>query len=316
VSLTDDPARPRKYVFPDGAVISPGGFLACYADSVSQPPGLHLGFALDDEGEGLWLYDRTDRGGTLLDSVRFGRQLPDLSLGRLADGSWSLTQPTFGAINRPQPLGDPRRLRLNEWLASHIVFADDFIELFNPEPLPVSLDGLFLTDAPSGAPLRASLPSLAFIAPHGFLAFDADESDAPGHINLSLDDEFGTLALTDITGAVLDVVAYGPQLPDVSEGRVPDGFGWIVPSFGQPTPGRTNAGAPSAFELTWQRTGGEVTFTLAGAQAGRRYRLEGRAGVSGDWAGGEEVTAANATVSFAPVPASEAVRFFRAVLLP
>jgi len=46
--------------------------------------------------------------------------------------------------------GDARTLKINEWLANGVTpFPDDFIELFNPDPLPVALGDLFLTEVVS-----------------------------------------------------------------------------------------------------------------------------------------------------------------------
>ncbi|MEJ2704561.1 MAG: CotH kinase family protein, partial [Sedimentisphaerales bacterium] len=126
MSLSDDADDPAKFVFPSGTMIKPGEYLVLYADSNADASGIHLGFALDGGGEGLYLYDRD---GTLLDSVEFGTQLPDLSIGRTGrDGRWRLTVPTFGWANMAEPLGDPRTLKINEWLADGLVlFEDDFM---------------------------------------------------------------------------------------------------------------------------------------------------------------------------------------------
>jgi len=67
--------------------MNPGDHLVLFADVAVTTSGLHLGFALGAEGDGLYLYDGT---GSLIDSVRFGHQLPDLSIGRIGyDGRWA-----------------------------------------------------------------------------------------------------------------------------------------------------------------------------------------------------------------------------------
>ena len=54
----------------------------------------------------------------------------------IADRAWKLNRPTFGFANLVQPLGDIRLLKINEWLANgEVLFDDDFIELYNPQPL-------------------------------------------------------------------------------------------------------------------------------------------------------------------------------------
>jgi len=139
-----------------------------------------LGFALNGDGEGLYLYDA---GGKLLDSVEFGMQLPDLSIGRIEDnGRWTLTVPTFGQANIAQPLGDQKTLKINEWLADGLVlFEDDLIELYNLQASPVDLTGLYLTDNPVTQPDKYPLSPLSFIAGEGFAVLIADDSNQPGH---------------------------------------------------------------------------------------------------------------------------------------
>ncbi len=122
MGLTDTAALPYKYTFPGGTpLLGAGQFLVLYADSQTAAPGTHLGFNLNGSGEAVYLHDKSTSGGALLDSVVFGIQIPDLSLGRGADGAWVLCQPTFGASNLAVPLADPNKLKLNEWLAERAI---------------------------------------------------------------------------------------------------------------------------------------------------------------------------------------------------
>lgn len=242
--LSDDRAQPAKFTFPAGTSLAPGAYLVVYANDPDGTPGLHLGFNLNGEGEGVYLFDRADRGGALLDSVRFGPQLADLSIGRLGNsGQWVLCQPTFGSANRAQPLGDPRRLKINEWLASgQNPYPYDFVELYNPDPLPVALEGLALTDQPIGAPRRSPLPALSFIAGRGWIAFIADgqPDQGPLHLDFRLNMDQGEIALVAADGTQIDWVGYGPQQTDVSSGLCPDGS-LNVKTLTIPTPGGPNA---------------------------------------------------------------------------
>jgi hypothetical protein len=139
--LTDDPAQMAIPV-PPGTPIPANGFLVLFADNDSTTPGLHTGFALKQTGDQVFLYDKAGNGGALLDSVEFGLQLPDLSVGRLSDGRWSLTKPTLGTFNLACPAGDTQTVRINEWLAdSPALFTSGFIELYNPDSLPIELSG-------------------------------------------------------------------------------------------------------------------------------------------------------------------------------
>jgi len=102
--LTDDAAAPRKWQIPVGkaseTMIAPGRHLLIWADNDVMQQGLHANFSLDAGGEELVLID-TD-GVTVLDSIRFGEQKPDVSYGRVPDGTdmWRfMAFPTPGTPN-------------------------------------------------------------------------------------------------------------------------------------------------------------------------------------------------------------------------
>ena len=241
--LTDDPGNPGKFTFAEGTSLAAGGYLVLYANNPDGTPGVHLGFSLDQDGEGVYLHARVADGGALLDSVAFGLQVADLSIGRLGEGgAWLLGPPTFGAGNAVQPLGSKRSLRINEWLAvGQTPFPNDFIELYNPDALPRNLEGLYLTDEPIGAPRRHPIAPLSFIRGRGFAVFTADgeANKGPSHLSFSLAAEQGRIGLLDEAGGTIDCVDYGPQRTDRSAGRCPDGDPAIT-SFNLATPGLRN----------------------------------------------------------------------------
>lgn len=246
MSITDNPEEPTKFVFSGGNTIEPGEYLILYADSETTTSGVHLGFSLNGDGEVLYLYDQ---GGVLLDSVEFGLQLPDLSIGRVGyDGqastssteSWKLTVPTFGQVNIAQPVGDSKTLRINEWLANgEVLFNDDFIELFNPHALPVNLSNLYLTDNPETQPDKYELGQLSFIAGQGFAVFRADSKNQPGHVDFRLSADMEMIGLFDSELKGIDRVIYGPQTTNISQGRMPDGTDSLE-YFELPSPGVAN----------------------------------------------------------------------------
>jgi len=238
MSITDDPGNPTRFVFPFGLTIDPGEYLVLYADADTTTPGIHLGFALDGDGDAVYLYDRR---GILVDSVEFGLQLPDLSIGRVGyDGRWRLAVPTFGQSNIAEPLGDPGRLKVNEWLArGEVLFADDFIELYNPQASPVDLSGLYLTDNPITQPNKCRLGPLSFIAGKGYAVFTADGQNLPGHVGFRLSVEGDMIGLFDAEIKEIDKVLFGPQSSDVSQGSAPDGS-TNFEFFELPTPGTAN----------------------------------------------------------------------------
>ncbi len=248
-SLTDDPTNPTKFVFEQDEILQPGQYLQLFADS-NQTPGIHLGFSLRREGEAVYLYQNgAGQPPVEVDSIEFGIQLADFSIGRVGpDAQWALTVPTFGAANQPARVGDPSTLAVNEWLAEG-TNQDDFVELYNPDPLPVPLGGLFLSDATDGAPDRHRIAPLSFIGGRGFTAFVADSDAGQGadHLpfRLSLDTE--SIGLVDAQLQAIDVMVYQPQARDVSQGRLADG-GAQLAFFDLPSPGWPNGtGFPGDF---------------------------------------------------------------------
>ncbi len=240
MSISDNPTHPDKYVFPIGTVIQPNAKLVLWADSNALTSGLHLGFGLDNDGEGIYLYNAS---GAIIDQVQFGRQIPDASVGRFGpDGTWRLTRPTPGSENVPMALGDHATLKLNEWLAQGEVLVDhDFIELYNSQPDPVNLAGLSLTNDPLGVTHSPAFAPLSFIAGSGYALLKADGQDGAGHVNFTLPSSQGLLGLLDQDQQVIDEITYGSQFADVSEGREPDGSD-IIKALALPTPGAPNPG--------------------------------------------------------------------------
>src|SRR5207249_8610305 len=141
-------SSPRKFVFPANTLIGPAQYLVLYADNTDGTPGIHLGFNLKAGGDDLFLFDKPAQGGGLVDSVTFGVQLPDYSIGRAPNGAWTLCAPTFGAANIVVALSDYHRLKINEWL-SDVQFAayNDLIELYKSVDSPAALCGYLLFDS-------------------------------------------------------------------------------------------------------------------------------------------------------------------------
>jgi hypothetical protein len=241
--LTDNLENPDQFTFPASTFLDANAYLILYANNPDGSSGFHVRFSLNQDGDGVYLFDRAAAGNTVLDSVVFGRQWTDLSIGRLGgSGEWVLAAPTFGSTNAPQATGDPRGLKINEWFTDgRLLFNNDFVELYNPSSLPVGLGGLFLTDNLSAAPNRHPIAPLSFIAASGYLAFEADgdSGQGPDHLNFKLAPEQGEIGLFAADLSLIDCVIYGPQQTDVSQGRSPNGATTLA-FFLQPTPGVPN----------------------------------------------------------------------------
>lgn len=242
--ITDDLDNPHKFTFAPGTTLGPGQYLVLYSDSA--PVGTrNLGFGFKSEGDDIYLFDSVSNGGGLLDSIQFGPQLLDLSIGRQANGDWGLCQPTFGTANLPKPAANGEKLKINEWLASGSPLTpDDFIELYNPDPVPTAMGGLYLSDAPDGSPARHRITPLSFIPASGYFVFKADGNtgSGPEHLNFKLSPDGGSIGLFAADLSLIDRVVYGPQQTGVSQGRSPDGAPDLA-FFTTPTPGSGNPGA-------------------------------------------------------------------------
>ncbi len=244
MSLTDNPTEPRKFVFSSQSVtnttMQPGDYLILYGDQNTNIKN-HVGFALHAEGEGLYLYDKPANGGGLLDYVEFGLQIQDYSIGRAGyDRAWKLNSPTFGLPNIVQPLDDSDELKINEWLANgEVLFDNDFIELYNPNILPVKLSGLYLMDNFLTQLSKSKLAPLSFIAPEGYAVFKANNGNEPSEVDFKLSTDGEIIRLYDEKSNLIDQVLYGPQTTDVSQGRAPDASA-NYEFFELPTPGVRN----------------------------------------------------------------------------
>ncbi len=100
--LSDNPANVRKWRIPDGTMIPANDFLLVWADEDGgASPALHANFKLSADGETLLLSDRDSEGNALLDSIDFGLQATDVSLGRSAadPDEFTTMDPTPGMAN-------------------------------------------------------------------------------------------------------------------------------------------------------------------------------------------------------------------------
>jgi hypothetical protein len=254
MSISDNTLVPRRFVFPGGTQIGSNEYLILYADDNIAAPGIHLGFALDNDGEGVYLYNSLANGGGLVDSLEFGPQIADHSIGRVGhDQEWTLTAATLGQANVAVPCTDvPDSLKINEWLANgDISFNNDFIELYNSASVPVELAGLYLTDHPVARPDKHQIAPLSFIAANGYAVFtaDDDESQGPGHLNFKLSATQEMIGLYDTQLHEVDKVIYLGQMVDVSQGRLPDGADTLE-YFELPTPGLANKKGSSTEVIT------------------------------------------------------------------
>ncbi len=99
-TLSDNARSPRKFEFPDGMTIGPGGFVVVICDDRRELGPLHAGFRLDPRGETLFLF----RNGSIVDRLGYGDVPANVSVGRSPDGQGEqdrIFAPTPGRANAP-----------------------------------------------------------------------------------------------------------------------------------------------------------------------------------------------------------------------
>lgn len=248
MGLTDDILKPKKWVFPSGIKIAGRSYLQVLLDgeepaSIVPQNVLNAGFGLKLSGSKLMLMS-SDPIPQTIDSVDFGLQLRDFTIGRIPDGSgvWVLNKPTPQAANTVQVLSSVTGLRLNEWLANP-TSGDDWFEVYNPNTLPVSLDGLSLTDDFTKK-FQFPIYPLSFlgVGSDSYIRFWASGKTNNGndHVNFSLKAGGESLGLFSANGTQIDAVSFAAQGLDHSQGRLPDGSATILIFSQAPSPAQSN----------------------------------------------------------------------------
>ena len=261
-SVTNDVSNPRAFVFPAGTTIPAGGYLMVYCNGLVLPtaaPPFNSGYALNGAGGGVFLFKPLTNGGGLLDSVNFGNQITNFSIGRTPNGTGAfvLNTRTRGALNSAAATVQVTNVKINEWLSDGL---PGWLELYNTSTTPATLGGNYLTDDFTDR-RKALIPPLSFLAGSGAgrwrqIIADNDTTAAPNHVNFFIEGGEG-LALFTPSGTLTDSVVSSPQATGLTEGRFTDGTANIVTLT--PTPGAANAqpasndtdgdGLPDAWEL-------------------------------------------------------------------
>lgn len=236
---------------PEITTIPAGGFLVVWADKDTGQGVLHVNLKLSAGGEAIAL--TASDGTTIIDSLTFGAQSSDVSLGRMPDGSenWQ----SFGEHTEMGYTGSPGRsnttLRINEFLAKndngHIdEFGNhgDWIELYNYGENDVDVSGMFMTDAFDNSTQYTFNPAVVPASGYLLIWTDGSTSDpvtTPDtlHANFKLGAGGESVGLYLNEYTVIDTVTFGAQTADISYGRYPDGTeDWM--SFTIPSPGESN----------------------------------------------------------------------------
>lgn len=256
--LSDNLTNLLKWAFPLGTTIPPAGFLIVFLDgetAESTPATPHTSFTINETNGILVLSAIYSNTTNLIDYLNWNLPGPDRTYGSLPEGTAAGRRmfyiPTPGSSN--SPLVPPITVFINEWMADNtLTLADpvdndyeDWFEIYNPSSSPIDLAGYYLSDSLTQSN-QFQIPNGYSIPPNGFLLVWADgepnqnsQTNPALHVNFRLSSSGEAIGLFAPDGTLVDGVVYGPQSPDISQGRFPDGSSQIT-AFTNPTPSSPN----------------------------------------------------------------------------
>ena len=296
--LTSQTNDLQRWAFPAGTTMEPGELRLIWLDGASDESTAtewHANF-LASPRDGMIILSHNANGTlTVLDTLAYQALPAGRSFGVLPGGQRAvLTVPT-PALPNPGPPAVVH-LRVNEWMAGNTrTMADpsdgrfkDWFELRNLDDQAADLAGYSLTDSISG-PRKFIIPAGTSISERGYLLVWADDQASPNstnpvslHVNFKLSQDGDTIALFAPDGTLVDSVSFGPQLPDISQGR--DAQGALV-FMDHPTPAGDNLFPEIPQEVLFRITDLIVepkgTRMLGWAsEPGRKYQVQYRDNLS------------------------------------
>lgn len=296
--LSDSLENLQRDAFPDGWLLAPGQFLLVTLDgtgALDNPLHPRTSFRPSAGQGALYLSRRAGVEIQIVDFLRWNELPRGRSTGHHPDASphddREFATPTPAA---PNSLVAPLLpIVINEWMALNNRIADpsgppndpeydDWFELFNPNPVPISLAGYILSNAPEDR-TKFVIPPGYRIPARGYLLVWADNQsrqNSPSvpdlHVNFRLSGDGEAIALFTPDGTLEDVVLFGRQQSNVSEGRATDGSSGAFVRFTTPSPGSSN-GAPTVpaipvVGLPVFDALGQLVLTWS-SENGRRYQV-------------------------------------------
>ena len=239
--LSDDYSELDHWAFPTGTLIAAGSRLLVWADGETNQADvgfLHTDFRLNSTNGSVILTRQWLGSSVVVDYLDYNSVGENASFGSFPEGDAFSRQvfpvPSPGTANNPT--SPPVQVVINEWMSDNEAFitdpsdgnSDDWFELYNPSTVDADLNGYTLTDDLSITNMFTIPPGV--IVPAGnFLFVWADnepDKNGPGvdlHVNFRLSRNGDAIGLYAPSGMLVDSVAFGPQEPDQSFGRWPDG---------------------------------------------------------------------------------------------
>ncbi len=252
--LSDNYAELLKYPIPDGTDLQSMRPIIIFADGNTNfiPNELHSNFILNTNSGTIYLSRNVNGNIQVVDYIRYNEIPSDYSYGSYPDGQCMERQmflePTPGFPNKTTV-----KIYINEWMASNIATYEDsadnnfedWIELYNMSYNPVDISGYYLTDNITNK-TQFRIQDGTIIPARGFLIIWADKESMqnyPGsielHANFSLSKSGDSIALFTPDLQPVDIITFGTQIDNVSQGRFPDGSTNIY-SMNIPTPALPN----------------------------------------------------------------------------
>lgn len=228
ICLSDNPENKTAYSFDTQRLEAGESVVVFLSEDKKESRPLHASFALDADGDTVYLYD-TDE--SLLDTLSIGAGGVNLSYGIQEDNTpvW-FAVPTPNQPNRGISADTLEELEqtaftgvlINEVCAvsrdSDIHFPCDWVELYNTSGQSVSLSGYRLCTGYGGATYE--FPEIE-IKPHAFFVLSCDEkSKQPSVAPFSLSPYGETLLLYAPDGSLCDRFESGKQRYGITSGRI------------------------------------------------------------------------------------------------
>jgi hypothetical protein len=267
-ALSDDPMELRKFVFPEGTILLPNGHLVARGSEIAGETNT-LTFKLDPDGETVLLSDPASK---VLDSIQFGRQIPNTSIARTDQNEWRLATPTPNAPNEILFTADPGVIQLSEYLTQprQESSTGEFVEIYNPSPLPVSMEGISLSNEPEVDPAKQRFPSLSFIESNSYLLLEENAKNS--ELTFGLSSQPAAIGLFSKNGQLIDIVSHGPQFAGASEAR---NSNHELVFLSTPTPGLPNVPSiteQAAFDISLITPDHPWRFDQTGNDLGATWR--------------------------------------------
>ena len=258
--LTDTPAEPYRFTFPEGTTLGAGEYMVIYCtgteDLANEDGVLRAGFKISSAGEQVCLSGRKDK---VMHAVDVPELAQDVSYGMAEDGEhfayYALPSPgklndgehnTTGIFEKETVSAD---IRINEFMAEnkYSVRAQDgkrysWVELENTDSEAVNLSGFGLTDDETN-PNKWTFPDIE-LAPGAlqlvFLSGQNSFANGELHAGFSLSTEDSVLMLCDAMANIVDYVTPMETDAGISIGL----YGESLVYFAEATPNAENDAEP------------------------------------------------------------------------